>query len=78
MRKPNYRFERAERDRAKQAKKEEKLKRQQERVAESAQAEGIAIAREMVRHVRSMVAGVHLSATFGKYRMAIDVVEAIS
>ena len=35
MRKPNYRFERAERDRLKQAKKEEKLKRQQERVAEN-------------------------------------------
>lgn len=34
MRKPNYRFERAERDRLKQAKKEEKLKRQQERAAE--------------------------------------------
>jgi hypothetical protein len=34
MRKPNYRFERAERDRTKQAKKEEKLKRrQQERLA---------------------------------------------
>lgn len=33
MRKPNYRFERAERDRVKQAKKEEKLKRHQERVA---------------------------------------------
>jgi hypothetical protein len=34
MRRPNYRFERAERDRAKQAKKEEKLKkRQQERLA---------------------------------------------
>jgi hypothetical protein len=33
MRKPNYRFERAERDRNKQAKKEEKLrKRQQERL----------------------------------------------
>jgi hypothetical protein len=32
MRKPNYRFERAERDRVKQAKKEEKLRRQQERV----------------------------------------------
>jgi len=32
-RKPNYRFERAERDRSKQAKKEEKLKkRQQERL----------------------------------------------
>lgn len=34
MRKPNYRFERAERDRAKQAKKEEKLKRHQERGAQ--------------------------------------------
>jgi hypothetical protein len=29
--KPNYRFERRERDRAKQAKKEEKQRRQQER-----------------------------------------------
>jgi hypothetical protein len=34
MRKPNYRFERAERDRLKQAKKEEKLRRHQERAAE--------------------------------------------
>jgi hypothetical protein len=33
-RKPNYRFERAERNRAKEAKKEEKLKRQQERVSQ--------------------------------------------
>jgi hypothetical protein len=34
MRRPNYRFERAERDRMKAAKKEEKLKkRQQERLA---------------------------------------------
>ncbi|HEX3883331.1 MAG TPA: hypothetical protein VHW66_11785 [Stellaceae bacterium] len=32
-RKPNYRFERSERNRAKEAKKEEKLKRQQERTA---------------------------------------------
>ena len=32
--KPNYRIERRERDRAKQAKKEEKLRRQQERKAE--------------------------------------------
>jgi hypothetical protein len=31
--KPNYRFERAERDRLKKAKKDEKLKRQQERAA---------------------------------------------
>ena len=32
-RRPNYRFERAERNRAKEAKKEEKLKRQQERAS---------------------------------------------
>jgi hypothetical protein len=32
--KPNYRFERRERDRLKQAKKEEKLRRQQERATE--------------------------------------------
>ena len=31
MRKPNYRFDRAERDRAKKAKKDEKLKLRQER-----------------------------------------------
>ena len=31
---PNYRFERAERARLKQAKKDEKLKRQQERAAQ--------------------------------------------
>ena len=31
MRKPNYRFERAERDRAKKAKNDEKLQRRQER-----------------------------------------------
>ena len=34
MRKPNYRFERAERDRMKQAKKEEKARRQQERASQ--------------------------------------------
>jgi hypothetical protein len=32
--KPNYRFERAERDRLKKARKDEKLKRQQERVSQ--------------------------------------------
>jgi hypothetical protein len=36
MRKPNYRFERTERDRVKKAKREEKLQRQQERAAERA------------------------------------------
>jgi hypothetical protein len=34
MRRPNYRFERAERDRMKQVKKEEKLRRQQERASQ--------------------------------------------
>jgi len=33
MRKPNYRFERAERDRAKKAKNDEKLQRRGERAA---------------------------------------------
>jgi hypothetical protein len=33
MRKPNYRFERAERDRAKKIRKDVKLQRQQERAA---------------------------------------------
>jgi hypothetical protein len=33
--KPNYRFERAERDRAKKAKKEERLRRRQERATPS-------------------------------------------
>ena len=33
MRKPNYRFERAERDRAKKARTDKKLQRQQERAA---------------------------------------------
>ena len=33
MRRPNYRYERAERDRARRARKDEKLQRQQERAA---------------------------------------------
>jgi hypothetical protein len=33
QRRPNYRFERAERNRAKEAKKEQKLKRQQARLS---------------------------------------------
>jgi len=37
MRKPNYRFERAERDRAKKAKNDKKLLRQQERAAPRAE-----------------------------------------
>lgn len=40
MRKPNYRFERAERDRLKRAKKEEKANRQQDVTASEKLSEG--------------------------------------
>ena len=45
--------------------------------AEAAEAAGVAIAREMVEQVRGMVAGVQLSAPFGRYRLAVEVAEAI-
>src|SRR6266853_460101 len=45
--------------------------------ADKAREEGVAIAREMVERVASMVQGVQLSAPFGRYQMAIDVAEAI-
>ena len=45
--------------------------------ADAARTEGIAIAREMVQRVRPLVAGVQLSAPFGRYQMAIEVAEAI-
>ena len=45
--------------------------------AEHAREEGVAIAREMVERARPMVQGVQLSAPFGRYRMALDVAEAI-
>src|ERR1700730_142053 len=45
--------------------------------AEKARQEGVAIAQEMVGRVRQMVAGVQLSAPFGRYQMALDVAEAI-
>ncbi len=45
--------------------------------ADKARAEGVAIAREMVARIRTMVQGVQLSAPFGRYQMALDVAEAI-
>ena len=44
---------------------------------EKARQEGVAIAREMVAKVRSMVEGVQLSAPFGRYQLAVEVAEAI-
>jgi methionine synthase / methylenetetrahydrofolate reductase (NADH) len=45
--------------------------------ADAARDEGVAIAREMVEKIRSMVNGVQLSAPFGRYQMALSVAEAI-
>ncbi len=45
--------------------------------AEKARAEGVAIAQEMVTQTQGMVAGVQLSAPFGRYDMAVQVAEAI-
>jgi len=45
--------------------------------AEKSRQEGVGIAREMVTNVRGLVQGVQLSAPFGRYRMAIEVAEAI-
>jgi homocysteine S-methyltransferase len=45
--------------------------------AEMSRQEGVAIAREMVERIRPLVAGVQLSAPFGRYQMALDVAEAI-
>lgn len=45
--------------------------------AETARAEGVAIAQEMVERARPLTAGVQLSAPFGRYEMAIQVAEAI-
>jgi methionine synthase I (cobalamin-dependent)/5,10-methylenetetrahydrofolate reductase len=45
--------------------------------AEKARREGIAIAREMVLLARTLVAGVQLSAPFGRYDMAVQVAEAL-
>jgi homocysteine S-methyltransferase len=44
---------------------------------EEARAEGVAIAREMVERVQSSVQGVQVSAPFGRYQVALDVLEAL-
>jgi methionine synthase / methylenetetrahydrofolate reductase(NADPH) len=45
--------------------------------ADKARAEGVAIAQEMVLRCRPFVAGVQLSAPFGRYDMAIQVAEVL-
>jgi methionine synthase / methylenetetrahydrofolate reductase(NADPH) len=45
--------------------------------AEAARHEGVAIAREMLLRVRSLVQGAQLSAPFGRYEMAIEVMQVL-
>ncbi len=45
--------------------------------AEKARQEGVAIAQEMVMQARPLVAGVQLSAPFGRYPLAVEVAQAI-
>ncbi len=45
--------------------------------AETARAEGVAIAREMLAEVRGMVQGAQISAPFGRYSTAVDVVRVL-
>jgi homocysteine S-methyltransferase len=44
---------------------------------DAARAEGVAIAREMLASVRQMVQGAQISAPFGRYSSAVDVLEAL-
>ncbi|MFB3813454.1 MAG: bifunctional homocysteine S-methyltransferase/methylenetetrahydrofolate reductase [Terriglobales bacterium] len=45
--------------------------------AEAARAEGVAIAREMLAAVKDIAQGVQISAPFGRYSAAVDVLEAL-
>ena len=45
--------------------------------AEAARQEGIAIAREMLTRIRGVVQGAQISAPLGRYRAAVDVLEAL-
>jgi 5,10-methylenetetrahydrofolate reductase len=45
--------------------------------AESARAEGVAIAREMLLAVRGVVQGAQISAPLGRYPAAMDVLEVL-
>jgi 5,10-methylenetetrahydrofolate reductase len=45
--------------------------------ADKARGEGVAIAQEMVLRARAILAGVQLSAPFGRYEMAVEVAEAL-
>jgi len=47
------------------------------KTSEEARAEGVAIAREMLERLRPLVQGAQISAPFGKYTAAVDVLEVL-
>ena len=55
----------------------ERMARAQERGKEEAQAEGLAIAREMLVEVRDVVQGVQVSAPFGRVQLALEVFDGL-
>jgi homocysteine S-methyltransferase len=55
----------------------ERMARAQERGPEAASQEGVTIAREAVAKIRNRIAGLQISAPFGKVDVALQVVEAL-
>ncbi len=55
----------------------DRMRRASEKGKEAAMAEGLAIAREMVRELQPHVAGIQVSAPFGKVDFALSVFEAL-
>ncbi|HQR39860.1 MAG TPA: bifunctional homocysteine S-methyltransferase/methylenetetrahydrofolate reductase, partial [Blastocatellia bacterium] len=55
----------------------DRMARAQEGGKEHAQAEGLAIAREMLTEVRDVVSGVQVSAPFGKVQLALEVFDGL-
>jgi methionine synthase / methylenetetrahydrofolate reductase(NADPH) len=55
----------------------ERMARAQERGKDAAQAEGLAIAREMLAEVRDLVQGAQVSAPFGRVQLALEVFDGL-
>lgn len=55
----------------------ERMAKAQEKGPEAAAAEGVAIAREAVSKIKDRIAGLQISAPFGKVEVALQVVEAL-
>jgi methionine synthase I (cobalamin-dependent)/5,10-methylenetetrahydrofolate reductase len=55
----------------------ERMRRAQEKSPESARREGVAIARETLSQIKSMVRGVQISPPLGKYELALEVLDVL-